>query len=208
MIRQCRIIGSWSEDRFVGTSPTTGYRPLRQIWSYAMGHCGTGTNSKILGGPGQTRKIHVEESRQEVQSNPGTRPWRTYSRGASWRWPFKYVQSLWLHNCTRRKFSWVVCNISPMPDYVAYDYLCLYVQIFYNTDWCLFFSRLKNKPWLPWVYSWIRHRREHQVLTLLYYSLPLVCTMPYLTLALDSIGIGEPKDLLGASVKGKDARAC
>ncbi len=31
-------------------------------------------NSKILGGPGQTRKIHVEESWQEAQSNPGTRP--------------------------------------------------------------------------------------------------------------------------------------
>ncbi len=33
MIRQCRIIGSWSEDRFVGTSPTTvhdeWYRTVR-----------------------------------------------------------------------------------------------------------------------------------------------------------------------------------
>jgi hypothetical protein len=41
-----------------------------------------GTNSKILGGPRQTRKIHVEENRQEVQSNPRTRPGWTYSRGA------------------------------------------------------------------------------------------------------------------------------
>jgi hypothetical protein len=40
MIRQCRIIGSWSEDRFVGTSPTTGtvslhWWPWRDPWSPA-----------------------------------------------------------------------------------------------------------------------------------------------------------------------------
>jgi hypothetical protein len=32
------------------------------------------TNSEILGGPEKTRKILMEESQQEVQSNPGTRP--------------------------------------------------------------------------------------------------------------------------------------
>ncbi len=42
-----------------------------------------GTNSKILGGPGQTKKIHAEESWQEAQSNPRTRPRWKYSRGAS-----------------------------------------------------------------------------------------------------------------------------
>ncbi len=31
-------------------------------------------NSKILGGPGQTRRILMEESQQETQSNPGLRP--------------------------------------------------------------------------------------------------------------------------------------
>jgi hypothetical protein len=40
-----------------------------------------GTNSKILGGPRQTKKIHVEESWQEVQSNSRTRPGWTYLRG-------------------------------------------------------------------------------------------------------------------------------
>ncbi len=25
----------------------------------------------------------------------------------------------------------------------------------------VYFLQVKNKPWLPWVYSWIRHRREH-----------------------------------------------
>jgi hypothetical protein len=37
-----------------------------------------GTNSKILGGPRQTRMIHVEESWREAQSDPRRRPWRTY----------------------------------------------------------------------------------------------------------------------------------
>jgi hypothetical protein len=41
-----------------------------------------GTYSKILGGPRQTRMIHWEESWQEVQSDPRTRPWQTYSWGA------------------------------------------------------------------------------------------------------------------------------
>ncbi len=35
MIRQCRIIGSWSEDRFVGTSPTTANEP-QWIWPRTM----------------------------------------------------------------------------------------------------------------------------------------------------------------------------
>ncbi len=26
---------------------------------------------------------------------------------------------------------------------------------------CLFSPQVKNKPWQPWVYSWIQHRREH-----------------------------------------------
>ncbi len=38
-----------------------------------------GTNSEILGGPRQTRKINVEESWQEAQYNPRMRPRRTYS---------------------------------------------------------------------------------------------------------------------------------
>ncbi len=32
MIRQCRIIGSWSEDRFVGTSPTTAWSMMHWYW--------------------------------------------------------------------------------------------------------------------------------------------------------------------------------
>ncbi len=33
-----------------------------------------GAKSMILGGPEQTKKILMEESQQEVQSNPGLRP--------------------------------------------------------------------------------------------------------------------------------------
>ncbi len=36
-----------------------------------------------------------------------------------------------------------------------------------NTDWCLFFPRLKKKPWLPWVYTWIWHRRKQPLQLLL-----------------------------------------
>ncbi len=38
--------------------------------------------------------------------------------------------------------------------------IILYPWIKYNTD-CSLFSQVKNKPWLPCIYSWIRHRREH-----------------------------------------------
>jgi hypothetical protein len=49
-------------------------------------------------------------------------------------------------------------------DYLVTYYLCITIIILYsriklNTDCCLF-TQVKNKPWLPWVYSWIWHRRE------------------------------------------------
>ncbi len=81
----------------------------------------------------------MEESQQEVQSNPGWRPWRTYSRGASRRWPFKYVQSY-------------DCIIMPIEEnchelFVAY-YLCLIIVIHVRRldlqYWSMFiFRRLK-----------------------------------------------------------------
>jgi hypothetical protein len=42
--------------------------------------CSVGTNSKVLGGPGQTRNILEKEDRQEAQSKPGSRPLRLYLR--------------------------------------------------------------------------------------------------------------------------------
>jgi hypothetical protein len=35
----------------------------------------------------------------------------------------------------------------------------------YSTDWCLFLQ-VKNKPWLPWVYSWIQDCREQFIFNL------------------------------------------
>ncbi len=98
-----------------------------------------GANSKILGGPGQTNKIPVEESQQEVQSNPGMRPWRMYSQGASGRWAFKYVQS----------YDYAIlpeenCHELPAICYPCFIMIfCVHTSRFYNTDWCLFFCRLK-----------------------------------------------------------------
>ncbi len=43
--------------------------------------------------------------------------------------------------------------------WLSYDALiALYYLIKCNTDYCLF-SQVKNKPWIPWVYPWIWHRR-------------------------------------------------
>jgi hypothetical protein len=40
------------------------------------------TNSKMLGGLGQTRNTLEKEGQQEAQSKPGSRLCRTYSQGA------------------------------------------------------------------------------------------------------------------------------
>ncbi len=39
----------------------------------------------------------------------------------------------------------------------CYNYSCLLLFLYWLV---LIFLQVKNKPWLPWVYSWIRHRRE------------------------------------------------
>ncbi len=58
--------------------------------------------------------------------------------------------------CCRKKLSWVIITC------------CLWLIMIapwsatlnYNTDWCLFLQ-VKNKPWLPWVYTSIQHHCEH-----------------------------------------------
>jgi hypothetical protein len=72
-----------------------------------------GTNSKILGGPDQTRNILGKENQQEAQSNPGSRPGRTYLRGAPRRWLFKYVQSYDCIIACMKKLPWVpvICHL-------------------------------------------------------------------------------------------------
>jgi hypothetical protein len=74
-------------------------------------------NGGTLSGPEQTRKTLMEEGQQEVQSISESRPCRTYSRGASSRWPFKYAQS---YDCIIMPVEIVVVNygsISPVSDY-------------------------------------------------------------------------------------------
>jgi hypothetical protein len=55
---------------------------------------------------------------------------------------------------------WVTCAI--------HCSCLIYSLLVFTTNWyvvltpdCLFSLQVKHKPWLPWVYSWIRHRREH-----------------------------------------------
>jgi hypothetical protein len=40
-----------------------------------------------------------ERGQKETQSKPGSRPWRTYSRGASKKWLFKYLQVIIMCFC-------------------------------------------------------------------------------------------------------------
>ncbi len=46
------------------------------------------------------------------------------------------------------------------PDYFTYDYSSSFYWPNFFSAWLFIFLQVKNKPWLPWVYSWIRHRRE------------------------------------------------
>jgi hypothetical protein len=42
--------------------------------------------------------------------------------------------------------------------WLSYD--ALFASYYWITDCCLF-SQVKNKPWIPWVNTWIRHCREY-----------------------------------------------
>ncbi len=65
-----------------------------------------------------------------------------------------------LCNCPHKQnLSVFLCVIYVLP-WLSYNALfSSYSWIKHSTDFCLF-SQVKNKPWLPWVYSWIRHRHE------------------------------------------------
>ncbi len=102
------------------------------------------------------KNIPGKENQQGAQSKPGSRPLRTYLRGAPRSRPFKYIQ---IYNCMiahMKKIAMNFCNMLPV---CYYDISYPRVELLYNADWCLF-SQVINKPWLLWVYSWIRHRFE------------------------------------------------
>ncbi len=90
-----------------------------------------GTSSKILGGPEQTRNILGREN-----------------------------QHMAVQVCT----NYDCINCLHKEDYLnSVNIICALLWLLHvhepkgNTDWCLFLQ-VKNKPWLPWVYSWIWHR--------------------------------------------------
>ncbi len=93
-----------------------------------------------------------------VQSNPRTRPGWTYSRGAardsrsSMYKMYIEIMMLW--------FAWNEKGKIKNVGYHLYDwfvYELLYIVCM--TDMFIFLQ-VKNKLWLPWVYSWIRHCRK------------------------------------------------
>jgi hypothetical protein len=115
----------------------------------------------------------IRRGQNGVQSKPGTRPWRTYSRGATRRPLFKYVHwllcivVLYLHVLTImiRLFVYSVFDSLSQPFLLVGNLIC-------NTNWCLF-SQVKNKPWYTWVYTWFWQRREHLVLLVSFILSPL-----------------------------------
>ncbi len=101
------------------------------------------------------KKNSHEREQQGPQSNPGLRPWSTYSRGAPRRWPFKYVQVMITQLWSKEKLFWVIRS---MLSRIAMIVSCLQARLAIMID--VYFSQVKNKPWLPWVYSWIGHHRK------------------------------------------------
>jgi hypothetical protein len=128
-----------------------------------------GTNNKLLGGPGQQGRYNKEESWQEAQSNLRTRPEWTYSWGASRDSRSNMYIVYMVILLQSMGMLWVVylifcsCLIIVVVAYIIHC-LCIMISsaacIIHSNAWCLFSLQVKNKPWPPWVYSWIWHHRE------------------------------------------------
>ncbi len=125
---------------------------------------------------GQTARRWVGQSEQEY-----TWGWRTskkFSLTLDWGQEGCIREALWEDWCS----SMYITTVVQMPvwqepaqisivlfvcyyDYLALHYLSVIVIVLYSwygcrTDYSLF-SQVKNKPWLSWVYSWIRYCHEH-----------------------------------------------
>jgi hypothetical protein len=110
------------------------------------------TGSKILGGPKQTRRLLMKESNKSLSS--------ILDRGHEGRicdvLQENSRSSMYKVYCvTERNCHELFRTLSEF----HYDYLCSQVKFVILIN--VYFSQVKNKPWLPWVYSWIQHRREH-----------------------------------------------
>ncbi len=90
-----------------------------------------------------TRCMLIRRGQKGVQSMPGTRPWRTYSRGASWRLLFKYVHWLYILSACIYMYSHFMIRLF---DYSVFYYLLL--PFLHLGDWFViligaYFCRLK-----------------------------------------------------------------
>ncbi len=61
----------------------------------------------------------------------------------------------WLYNCATERNCHEL-HITPS----VFDYNCSCSQVKFAILIDVYFLQVKNKPWLPWLYSWIWHRRE------------------------------------------------
>ncbi len=118
-----------------------------------------GTNSKILGGPGQTRKIHGKRAskrfRLTLEWGPDRRIRKVLQEdGCSIMYKVYDCIVVPKENCHELSAVYHPCLIIlPM-------IICVYTSGFLQYWSVFFFLQVKNKPWLPWVYAWIRHRRR------------------------------------------------
>jgi hypothetical protein len=110
------------------------------------------------------------QSRSQYMPRKG--PCRTYSRGASRRPKPKYVQySIHMHYCKEApqpffKHTRWKTNIQDIHCSICTCILSPAITVYFSCTSCVsivtgvYFSQVKNKPWIPWVYTWSWHRRE------------------------------------------------
>jgi hypothetical protein len=115
-----------------------------------------GVNSKILGRLRQTRRVLMKQSSRSLSS---TLDWGHEGRIC------EVLQKDGRSSMYKAMIHNYAVERSCLEFFLACcPWLIMIIPWFanqtYNTDRCLF-SQVKNKPWLPWVYSWIRHRHEH-----------------------------------------------
>ncbi len=109
------------------------------------------------------------QSRSQYMPRKG--PCRTCSRGASRRPKPKYVQcSIHVHYVKRYPNPFQAYSLENQHSrytlFNMYMYLSPTITVYFSCKSCVciitgvYFSQVKNKPWIPWVYTWSWHRRE------------------------------------------------
>ncbi len=118
-----------------------------------------GANSKLLGGPRQIRRMLMKQGRRRLSSILDWGHKGCIRRGSK-KMAVQVCTELWLHNYAVKR------SCHEYLQFVVHDksWLFHYLQIRLTILTDFYFSQVKNKPWLPWVYSWIRHHCEYVVL--------------------------------------------